>query len=143
MWRVLVVDDERAIRELLRAVLELEGYQVLTAGDGAEAVELLESAEAPWIVLLDVMMPRLGGLEVCERLQLAGAERARHTVALMTAGLLSAEECPAPARALLRKPFNLDEVVRLVARLAGELKSMEVAPLASAAQCGAGMPAAG
>jgi CheY-like chemotaxis protein len=135
MWRVLVVDDDRGIRELLRVVLELEGYQVLTAADGAQALELLARADEELIVLMDVMMPRLTGPEVCRRLCAAGDLAERHRVALMTAGLLDDEECPPPARAILRKPFDVDAVVRLIGRLAGDAGNHPGALTAGAAVC--------
>jgi two-component system response regulator MprA len=143
MWRVLVVDDDRAIRELLRVVLELEGYEVATADNGCAALAELEQASEPWVVLMDVMMPRTGGVEVCRRLSAAGMAGPRHQVALMTAGLLEREECPEPARALLRKPFDLDDVVRLVASLAREREGAALALLgAGRAPCEAEMAAA-
>jgi two-component system response regulator MprA len=129
MGRVLVVDDDRAIRELLRVMLEMEGYEVATADNGCAALEVLEGAGEPWVVLMDVMMPRMGGVEVCRRLHAAGAAGRRHQVALMTAGLMEREECPEPARALLRKPFDLDDVVRLVASLTRARDCAEVAAL--------------
>src|SRR5215472_6463964 len=55
--RVLVVDDDKGIRDLLQMALESEGYQVAAAADGATAIEFLTSAEDAWIVLLDIMMP--------------------------------------------------------------------------------------
>ncbi len=61
--RVLVVDDDQDLRRLLQMLLEREGYQVATVADGAAAVDFLAHAEDVWIVLLDVMLPRLSGLE--------------------------------------------------------------------------------
>jgi signal transduction histidine kinase len=66
--RVLVVDDTEANRVLLQEILELEGYQVLNAADGAAALQAI-SREQPDLVLLDVNMPGLDGLEVCRRLR--------------------------------------------------------------------------
>jgi CheY-like chemotaxis protein len=120
MGRVLVVDDDRGIRELLRVVLEMEGFDVATASDGEQALAVLAASDEGVVVLMDVMMPRLGGLEVCERLEAHGLA-GRHRVALMTAGLLEEFECPAPVRALLRKPFNLDEIARVTHRLYADL----------------------
>jgi two-component system, OmpR family, response regulator MprA len=116
--RVLVVDDDQDIRELLQMLLEGEGYQVATAADGVAAVEFLTRAEDVWIVLLDIMLPRLDGLEVCARLSATGPPAARHRVALMTAGRLELKDYHAPGRTLLRKPFNLETVRNLVAALA-------------------------
>ena len=61
---VLVVDDDRSIRETLRYVLEDEGYHVLEAPDGMVALDVLRNTPAPTVVLLDLMMPRLDGVGV-------------------------------------------------------------------------------
>ncbi|HLW17093.1 MAG TPA: response regulator [Actinomycetota bacterium] len=66
--RVLVVDDDRVIQQLLEVNLELEGYEVKRAGNGDEALKLVRSFK-PDIVLLDVMMPKLDGREVCRRIK--------------------------------------------------------------------------
>ena len=63
--KILVVDDERAVRESLRRALELEGYEIELAGDGDEALSRLESSEEPDAMILDVLMPGVDGLEVC------------------------------------------------------------------------------
>jgi len=75
--RILVVDDERAVRDSLRRALELEGYEIELADDGQEALYRLESQAEPDAVILDVLMPGLDGLEVCKRL------RARSTVPII------------------------------------------------------------
>jgi two-component system response regulator MprA len=69
---VLVVDDEPAVRESLRRALELEGYRVELATDGDEAIARLARPEQPDAVILDILMPRLDGLEVCRRLRSSG-----------------------------------------------------------------------
>lgn len=117
MKRVLVVDDDDDIRELLRQLLEFEGYEVQALEDGAAAVEFLEAADAPWAVLLDIAMPRLSGFDVCKRLANMGTLGSRHKVALMTAGLWEARDCPHSVCTVLRKPFNLQVVLGLVANL--------------------------
>ena len=68
---ILVVDDDANICELLRLYLTKEGYQVTTAGDGEEGLEKFNQIK-PDMVLLDVMMPRMDGLEVCRRIRKAG-----------------------------------------------------------------------
>src|SRR5205814_7605917 len=70
--KILVVDDERAVRESLRRALELEGYEVDLAGDGEEALYRLGSNGEPDAVILDVLMPGVDGLEVCRRLRRDG-----------------------------------------------------------------------
>jgi two-component system alkaline phosphatase synthesis response regulator PhoP len=66
--KVLVIDDEEDIRAILRYNLEKEGYEVLTASDGHQGVEIAESAH-PDLILLDVMMPGMDGMEVCETIR--------------------------------------------------------------------------
>ena len=69
--RVLVVDDDKAVRESLRRSLEYNGYDVVLASDGAEALASIGTAR-PDVVVMDVMMPRLGGLETTRALRAAG-----------------------------------------------------------------------
>lgn len=117
MPRVLVVDDDRAIRELLTFALEGEGYDVRTLSDGTEVVALLEAMREPCVVLMDLMMPRVDGWEVCRRLAVRGDLLERHHVILMTACMLREDERPTVAHTLLRKPFELAAVYRLIASL--------------------------
>jgi two-component system, OmpR family, response regulator MprA len=117
--KVLVVDDERAVRESLRRALELEGYEVELAGDGEEALERLNAPAAADAVILDVLMPGIDGLEVCRRLRSdANAVpvlmlTARAEVDSRVAGL------DAGADDYLPKPFALAE---LLARLRALLR---------------------
>ncbi|MBD0323715.1 MAG: response regulator, partial [Aldersonia sp.] len=69
--RILVVDDDRAVRESLRRSLTFNGYTVDLAVDGVDALDKTTSAR-PDAMVLDVMMPRLDGLEVCRRLRSTG-----------------------------------------------------------------------
>lgn len=118
MRRVLVVDDDRDIRDLLRFMLEADGYAVETADDGVAALEVLTNTDEIWIVLLDINMPRMTGLEVCERLSALQGHVARHLVVLMTAGRFPDGDAPPPVRALLPKPFDLHALQALIAELA-------------------------
>ena len=118
MPRVLVVDDDRAIRELLTFALTSEGYAVQTLRDGSEVEALLSAMPEPCVVLMDLMMPRVDGWEVCRRLEAHGSELLqRHRIVLMTACMLRDDERPSAARALIRKPFELEAVYRLIASL--------------------------
>ena len=118
--QILVVDDERAVRESLRRALELEGYDVELAADGREALDVLESdGQQPDAVLLDVLMPEVDGLEVCRRLRRAGS---RLPVLMLTARAEvenRVEGLDAGADDYITKPFALEE---LLARLRALLR---------------------
>ena len=116
--RILVVDDDRAVRESLRRSLAFNGYTVDLAEDGVEAFEAITN-ERPDALVLDVMMPRLDGLEVCRQLRSSGDDlpilvlTARDTVSERVSGL------DAGADDYLPKPFALEE---LLARLRALLR---------------------
>ncbi len=66
--KIMVVDDEESLLELMRAILEIEGYEVITVDNGKKAVEKLKTVK-PDLILLDMMMPGMSGREVCEKLR--------------------------------------------------------------------------
>ena len=68
MPKIMAVDDEESILELIRAVLEAENYEVITAGSGDECLEKLKTVK-PDLILLDMMMPGMSGREVCEKIR--------------------------------------------------------------------------
>ncbi len=72
--KVMVVDDDRALRKILSTTIEKWGYETITAADGAEALEHLRSNNPPRIMILDIMMPNLNGIEVCEQLDSLGKQ---------------------------------------------------------------------
>ena len=120
MTRVLVVDDQRVIRDLLRFGLEIEGYEVVTLPDGRPVVETLRTLREPCVVLMDLMMPEKTGWDVCQELEREPALR-RHPLAIMTASLQAGDTPPSPARRLIPKPFLLDDVLHVVVALAAEM----------------------
>ena len=130
---VLVVDDEAAIAEAVRARLESEGYRVLVAGDGPEAIRVCDASH-PDLVVLDLMLPGMDGLEVCERIQ-----RQRWVPVLMLTARTEEEDKVAGfavgADDYLTKPFSLRELVvrvrailRRVERIA-EVPSPQTEPI--------------
>ncbi len=120
LGRVLVVDDDDVIRQLITVNLELEGFEVATAVDGQDCLDKVKDID-PVVVTLDVMMPRLDGWEAASRLRDDPATAGVKVV------LLSARAQEADLRrgdrlgvdAYLTKPFDPDELIATVRRLAG------------------------
>ena len=119
--RILVVEDERSIADLVAEALKRQGYRVETAGDGDQALEAAEST-LPDLIILDLMLPKLDGWEVCRRLREEDTTRripiimltARRDEKDVVAGLeLGADD-------YLRKPFSLAE---LLARVKAHLRA--------------------
>ena len=128
MTRVLVVDDEPAVRRALERALALGSYDVALAADGEEALDALAQAPAD-AVILDVAMPRLDGLEVCRRIREAGD---RTPILMLTARDAiddRVEGLDAGADDYLVKPFALRELqarLRALLRRTGEDSEQEV-----------------
>jgi two-component system response regulator MprA len=114
--RVVVVDDDEALRNAVRRALRLEGYDVDVAGDGAEALDRLAATKAD-LVVLDILMPVLDGITVCRRLREAGDRTpilmltARDAVSDRVGGL------DAGADDYLTKPFVLEELLARIRAL--------------------------
>jgi two-component system response regulator MprA len=107
--RVLVVDDDRAVRDALRRVLTLDGYDVQSADGGAEAIEAVAQS-VPDAVVLDIGMPGIDGIEVCERVRLLGN---RVPILMLTARVEIADRVAgldAGADDYLIKPFDVNEL---------------------------------
>lgn len=113
---VLIVDDDESIRTLLRLTLEDEGYEVVEAADGAQALDEVQR-RSPLLILLDMRMPGMNGWAFAAAYRTLPGPHA--PILVMTA----AQDAAASARDIgaedhLAKPFELDEVLRAVARLA-------------------------
>lgn len=116
MATILVVDDERPVREFLSEALADAGHHILQALHGQQALAVLERAR-PDLVLSDLMMPLMDGRELCQVLKDDPAT-ARIPVVLMTAAAPRVLE-GARADAVLRKPFDLDALDAVIERLLG------------------------
>ncbi|HET9479978.1 MAG TPA: PAS domain S-box protein, partial [Pyrinomonadaceae bacterium] len=117
--RVLIVDDDRRILDLLVELLELEGYEVAAAEDGAEALELAQSFD-PDVVVSDVVMPVVGGLELCRRLK--EDQHTAYVPVLLISGIRKSDDAGmeglyAGADDYLDLPFRNEELLVKVARL--------------------------
>jgi CheY-like chemotaxis protein len=128
MPQVLVVDNDADLRESARFVLEDAGYEVLEAPDGEAAIELLRISTQRLVVLLDIVMPHLNGVDVLTLVR--GDERlARHAFVVWTAS-----RHPVPPEllddlhvSLVAKPFEMDELLAVVAEAAERVVCEEMA----------------
>lgn len=114
---MLVVDDNKVIRQLIRVNLELEGLEVVTAADGAECLDVVHQVR-PDVVTLDVVMPRLDGLRTAARLR-ADPRTRNLPLAIVSACTQYEVESglDVGVDAFLAKPFEPSELVRLVKQL--------------------------
>ncbi|MGW6059183.1 response regulator [Streptomyces sp. NPDC055189] len=115
--RVLVVDDNKVIRQLIRVNLELEGFEVVTAADGAECLDVVNQVR-PDVVTLDVVMPRLDGLRAAARLR--SDPRTRHLPIVIVSACTQYEVesgLEVGVDAFLAKPFEPSELVGIVRQL--------------------------
>lgn len=113
--KVLIIDDDLGIRESLRELLEYAGYEVMEAGDGKMAIDLLETSPSlPSMILLDLMMPALNGYAFRE-IQQNNPKISQIPIVLMTAGTdIEIKGQSLEAMAYLRKPFDIDTILNLL-----------------------------
>jgi CheY-like chemotaxis protein len=118
--RVLVVDDDPLIRDVLRTILDLEGVAVTTAAGGEEALGVLAGHPVPDVVVLDVMMPGIDGLEVCRRTK-ADPRTAGVPIILLTARDRPVDRtagADAGCDEYLTKPFSPLALIERITRIA-------------------------
>ena len=124
MQKIVIVEDEQAISDIIKYNLEKEGYQVHTAYDGEEGLQVIESVN-PDMILLDIMMPKLDGLQVCKKVR-----QTKDTPIIMITA--KAEEIDKVvglelgADDYITKPFGMRE---LIARVKANLRRVVVAPV--------------
>jgi DNA-binding response OmpR family regulator len=123
--RLLVADDSETVLLMLQRRLEMEGYEVVTASDGFEALERLRDADSrePDVILLDAMMPNMSGIDVLEQLRESGSQ----IPVLMISAHLDAQE-PDRMRSLgasdcIPKPFEWEDLIGKIEELAGNSNS--------------------
>nr|WP_247706626.1 response regulator [Streptomyces liliiviolaceus] len=115
--RVLVVDDNKVIRQLIRVNLELEGFEVVTAADGVECLDVIHQVR-PDVVTLDVVMPRLDGLRTAARLRADPRTRDLPLAIISACTQYEVESgLDVGVDAFLSKPFEPTDLVRLVRQL--------------------------
>ncbi len=118
MPKVLVIDDDPALCQLLTMLLSEEGFQVRAARNGREGLSILRQ-EGGWLILLDLMMPYMDGNAVLQVLREDRILLNNNIVVLMSAGNMVQDSQPLqePVQAVLPKPFDLESVLTLVNRL--------------------------
>jgi CheY-like chemotaxis protein len=125
--RICIVDDDQPERHLLRLVLESEGYRVVEASSGQEALRLLRRSSHRFVVLLDLRMPVLSGTEVLRRVAAEPRLATQHTFIVISAWPDRPPELTAILDALsvpiVSKPFDLEELLAVIARATGRLET--------------------
>lgn len=121
MKKILLIEDEPDLVTVLQTRLEANNYQVATALDGEEGLAKVEQ-EAPDLILLDIIMPKIDGLEVCQRIK-SNQKTAHIPVIIITAsGVKDVDKKSAEAGAqyLIRKPFDPTDLLKKIRTLIGE-----------------------
>ena len=107
---VLLLEDELELRELMREVLELNGYSVVAVGDGREALDAMERIEHICVVLLDLLMPHMNGWDFYEKLR----ERPGLASVPVVVHSSSPAQAPAGVTRVLRKPVQMDRLISVI-----------------------------
>jgi CheY-like chemotaxis protein len=126
---VLIVDDDEAIRETLRLILEDAGYTVLDDCDGPAALRRLRQSRTPMVVLLDLMMPGMSGASVLEEVAKDSSLLQRYSFILVTAGnnaqILAISDLTASlAVPVIRKPWDIEHLLQTVAAAAERISKL-------------------
>jgi CheY-like chemotaxis protein len=111
--KILVVDDDPVIRDMMADILEFEGYTISIARNGYEALQLLRG-EKEYIVFLDMMMPAMSGKELCAVIETDPLLSERHRIILMSAMDNLEEAASLQVDAILQKPFVVEDVIDIL-----------------------------
>ncbi len=112
--RVLIVEDDRDIREPMRELLEQEGYLVDCASTGTEALERIRRQENPRIILCDLMMPNMNGIELIETLRSQNHTKAVDAMVILSAAAHAKQTATELGVGFLRKPIDIDALLNMV-----------------------------
>ncbi len=108
---ILIVEDDRDIRESLQQILELEGYEVLTAANGREGLDVLRGGKQPSMILLDLMMPVMNGWEFLEEQR---KDQAISAIPVLVASAFGDRAKSLGTAAFIKKPIELDTLLSTV-----------------------------
>jgi CheY-like chemotaxis protein len=115
---VMVIDDDADIREMIKVLLEADGYRVVTAIDGVDGLEKLSTGEEPALILLDLMMPKMDGEQFIVALRRSG--RTKVPIIVMSGHSVSGKRVDKfRGHPCLTKPVELDDLMAVVRRFAG------------------------
>ena len=115
--KILVVDDEPVIRDMMVDILDMEGYVVEVARNGREALDKVLSTPDHYLIFLDMMMPVMDGRSFCEHLSARPEVRKRHIIVLMSALDRLSSISSLHVDATLPKPFVVDDALEIIQRL--------------------------
>lgn len=133
--RILVIDDDLAIRVLLQAVLRRMKFDVDLAEDGAVGLEKLQNDHGFDLVLLDLMMPRLNGYEFIEQISQRYADHRPHIIVFTAAGKRGVDKIPADAVCnSILKPFDLDTFIDIISSCLNKAHETNGAPSTRSAE---------
>ena len=131
MRNILVIEDEPSVAIALRDSLESEGYQVQTAKDGSEGLRLASvnaGDDGPELIILDLMLPKISGLEVCQRLRRAGIETPVIMLTARGAASDAAFGLKLGADDYIPKPFDVGELLARVEAVLRRAKRLQAGP---------------
>lgn len=117
---ILVVEDDPELRLVHSEILTQEGYTVLSAADGVEALEMVENQGPPAMILLDLRMPRMNGWDFAKRLRQRSGWRDIPVVVVAAHYRIADEAAAIGARAWLHKPVSIDALLRVVGQVYAE-----------------------
>ena len=122
MFKILIVEDDKELSQLFQKVLEKSGYQVKSASDGAQALEVLDR-EYIDLIISDIMMPVMDGLETAEKIRKSGREDAGTVIIIAMSANAFYDDIERSIKAGMNthiaKPIDADELVNIIARQAG------------------------
>jgi CheY-like chemotaxis protein len=121
---IMIVEDDADIRDTLKQVLELDGFDVITARNGKEAIDLLRGREGPCLIFLDLMMPVMSGWEFLQ-VKKANNVLAQIPVVISSASGDAARTAERDADRLLRKPIELNTVLKIAHDFCDKVQQLE------------------
>ena len=133
MYRILVVDDDYGLVEMLDTILTSEGYEVARGYNGMDAVACLSRGWRPDMLLIDLQMPIMDGIAVCHWLATHSTHDDRPSVAVLSASLTPEVGALSVVDALIAKPYNLDVILGIVSRFCVGTPRHQHAPIVLAA----------